>query len=55
MDWLSSVTLKMEKVATIGSMGFVYKKEGSIALAASKPTAIALMWDFLDEGRFKSM
>ena len=41
-DGLSSVALKMASVAARGSMGSAHRKEGKMALAASKPTAIAL-------------
>ena len=42
----------MARMATRESMGSVYRGEGRIALAASKPTTIALRRASLDEGSF---
>ena len=42
IDGLSSVSLKIASVAVRGSMGSVHRVEGRTALAATKPTVIAL-------------
>ena len=45
----------MASVPTRGSMGLVQRDEGRMALAASKPTAIAYRWASLDEGTLMGM
>ena len=47
---LSSIAWKMASVPTRGSIGSVQRDEGRMALAASKPTAIACKWASRDEG-----
>ena len=52
IELLAKVDLKMLKVAARGSIGSGHNGEGWTALAAYKPTAIALMLASLGKGSF---